>query len=180
MRGLVANLFGLLLDTQVDEDKSYKTVAIENTLLYVIPHCALQALFKSFPNCVEHLASQAQVRLKSALNVVWSDKEKGVLIRKVEEIASGQVAVVQSNHTIQSVATEMLHQHSPCAVIYENDDIVGLITDRDMTKRVIAQRVSTENVISDVMTQSPLTVKPDDLVLHAASLMMQFNIRNLL
>jgi CBS domain-containing protein len=29
------------------------------------------------------------------------------------------------------------------------------------------------------MTHSPLTVNPDDLVLHAASVMMQFNIRNL-
>ncbi|MGR5542929.1 CBS domain-containing protein, partial [Vibrio campbellii] len=28
-------------------------------------------------------------------------------------------------------------------------------------------------------THSPLTVKPDDLVMHAASMMMQFNIRNL-
>ena len=174
------DLFGFtFLESKVNDDKGYRAIAIENTLLYVIPHNALQTLFKTFPSCAEQFASQAQVRLKSALDVVWSNKEKGLFIRKVEDVASGHVAIVKSDQSIQSVATEMLHQRSPCAVIYENDKIVGLITDRDMTKRVIAHGVSTDNVISEVMTHSPLTVKPDDLVLHAASFMMQFNIRNL-
>ena len=174
------DLFGFtFLDSEVNDEKGYRAIAIENTLLYVIPHSALQTLFKAFPSCAEHFASQAQVRLKSALDVVWSNKEKGLFIRKVEEVASGQVAIVKSEQTIQSVAVEMLHQRSPCAVIYEGETIVGLITDRDMTKRVIAHGVSTDSLISEVMTHSPLTVKPDDLVLHAASIMMQFNIRNL-
>lgn len=174
------DLFGFtFLDAEMDADQGYRAVAIENTLLYLIPHSALQTLFKTFPSCAEHFASQAQVRLKSALDVVWSNKEKGLFIRKVEDVASGRVAVVQSNQTIQSVANEMLNERSPCAVIYEEEKIVGLITDRDMTKRVIAHGVSTDSLISEVMTLSPLTVKPDDLVLHAASMMMQFNIRNL-
>ncbi|MGC9401605.1 DUF294 nucleotidyltransferase-like domain-containing protein, partial [Vibrio genomosp. F10 str. 9ZC157] len=89
-------------------------------------------------------------------------------------------AVVTADQTIQQVAHEMRIVHrTSCAVIYENDNIVGLITDRDMTKRVIAHRVDVDRPISDVMTHSPLTIKPDDLVLHAASVMMQFNIRNL-
>ncbi|MFA0193554.1 DUF294 nucleotidyltransferase-like domain-containing protein [Vibrio artabrorum] len=174
------DLFGFtFLDSEVNDEKGYRAIAIESTLLYIIPHSALQTLFKAFPSCAEHFASQAQVRLKSALNVVWSNKEKGLFIRKVSDVASGQVAIVNAKQTIQSVAFEMLHQRSPCAVIYEGDAIVGLITDRDMTKRVIAHGVSTDNLISEVMTHSPLTVKPDDLVLHAASIMMQFNIRNL-
>ncbi|MGF1765684.1 DUF294 nucleotidyltransferase-like domain-containing protein [Aliivibrio kagoshimensis] len=174
------DLFGFtFLDAEMDSDNGYRAVAIENTLLYLVPHSALQTLFKASPSSAEHFASQAQVRLKSALDVVWSNKEKGLFIRRVEEVASGRVAVVQSHQTIQSVANEMLKQHSPCAVIYEEGDLVGLITDRDMTKRVIAYGVSTASLISEVMTHSPLTVKPDDLVLHAASMMMQFNIRNL-
>lgn len=175
------DLFGFtFLDAKMDNEKGYQAIAIENTLLYLIPDSALQTLFKTFPSCAEHFASQAQVRLKSALDVVWSDKEKGLFIRKVEEVASGRVAVATSDQTIQEVAKEMrITQRSSCAVIYENDKIVGLITDRDMTKRVIAHGVSTDRPISEVMTHSPLVVKPDDLVLHAASVMMQFNIRNL-
>ncbi|GAD90290.1 hypothetical protein VHA01S_039_00100 [Vibrio halioticoli NBRC 102217] len=175
------DLFGFtFLDSTIDSDKGYKAVAIEHTLLYLIPHSALQQLFKASPESAEHFASKAQVRLKSALDVVWSDKEKGLFIKRVKEVASGRVAVVQANQTIQEVAHEMrIVKRTSCAVIYDNDEIVGLITDRDMTKRVIALGASIDQPISTVMTYSPLTIKPDDLVLHAASVMMQFNIRNL-
>ncbi len=174
------DLFGFtMLEPNVTNEQGYNAIAIESSLLYVIPNKALIQLFESYPECAEHFASQAQLRLKSGLDVVWSNKEKGLFIRRVEEVASGQVAVVTTEQSIQHVANQMLCKCSPCAVIYQDQRIVGLITDRDMTKRVIAQGISTDSPISTVMTPDPITVKPDDLVLHAASLMMQHNIRNL-
>lgn len=175
------DLFGFtFLDSDIGSEQGYRAISIENTLLYIIPHTAIKSVLSTFPDCAEHFASQAQIRLQSALDVVWSNKEKGLFIRKVDEVASGHVAVVKSTQTIQSVAHEMrVVQRSSSAVVYEGENIVGIITDRDMTKRVIAHGVATDRPISDVMTHSPLTISPDDLVLHAASLMMQFNIRNL-
>lgn len=175
------DLFGFtFLDSDVDDDQGYQAIAIEHCLLYLIPHSALQSLFNKTPEYAEHFASQAQVRLNSALDVVWSNREKGLFIRKVSDVASGRVAVVTSDMSIQAVAHEMrMIKRTSCAVIYENDLIVGLITDRDMTKRVIAEAYPIDKPIKDVMTSSPLIVSPDDLVLHAASLMMQYNVRNL-
>ena len=174
------DLFGFtFLGQQQDSSEIYQAIAIENSLIYLVPHSALKVLFTKHPESAEHFASQAQVRLKSALDVVWSNKEKGLFIRRVGDVASGRVAVVTADQPIKDVAKEMLIQRSPCAVVYEDDNIVGLITDRDMTKRVIAKDVSTCLPISEVMTLSPLTISPDDLVLQAASMMMQFNIRNL-
>lgn len=174
------DLFGFtMLDENIDSEQGYQAIAIENSLLYKIPNGALIQLFQRFPECAEHFASQAQIRLKSALDVVWSTKEKGLFIRKVEEVASGRVAVVNVDQSIQFVANEMLNTCSPCAIIYDQNKIVGIITDRDMTKRVIAQGINTDTAISEVMTPNPITVSPNDLVLHAASMMMQHNIRNL-
>ncbi|WP_435234325.1 putative nucleotidyltransferase substrate binding domain-containing protein [Psychromonas sp. PT13] len=175
------DLFGFtFLDEHMDNEKGYKAIALDNTLLYLIPHSALQSLFKSCPSCAEHFASQAEVRLKSAFDVVWSNKEKGLFIRKVEEIASSRIAIVTADQSIQDVAYEMrCVQNTSCAVVYDNNKIVGLMTDRDMTKRVIAEKVSVERPISEVMTLNPLTIKPDDLILQAASLMMQYSVRNL-
>ncbi len=174
------DLFGFtFLGNKVGSSEEYNAVAIESSLIYAVPSSALQKLFEIHPDCAEYFASQAQVRLKSALDVVWSNKEKGLFIRRVEEIASGRVATVTAAQSIQTVANEMLSMCSPCAVVYEKDKIVGLITDRDMTKRVIAHGVDIERPISEVMTANPKVIKPDDLVLHAASLMMEHNIRNL-
>ncbi|GIU49899.1 MULTISPECIES: putative nucleotidyltransferase substrate binding domain-containing protein [Shewanella] len=175
------DLFGFtFLDSDVDDDQGYQATAIEPCLLYLIPHSALQSLFTKTPEYAEHFASQAQVRLNSALDVVWSNKEKGLFIRKVKDVASGRIAVVTADMSIQAVAHEMrMIKRTSCAVIYENEKIVGLITDRDMTKRVIVEGYPIDNPIKDVMTSNPLTVTPDDLVLQAASLMMQYNVRNL-
>ncbi|WP_372378865.1 putative nucleotidyltransferase substrate binding domain-containing protein [Vibrio natriegens] len=174
------DLFGFtFLGNEVENGKEYQAIAIENSLVYVIPNSALQKLCTAYPECAEHFASQAQVRLKSALDVVWSNKEKGLFIRRVEDIASGRVAIVTADQSIQAVASEMLDKCSPCAVVYQDDKIAGLITDRDMTKRVIAKGLSITNPISEVMSPDPQTIHPDDLVLHAASIMMQHNIRNL-
>ncbi|WED29389.1 DUF294 nucleotidyltransferase-like domain-containing protein [Vibrio sp. DW001] len=175
------DLFGFtFLDERAEEQGRYSATAIENTLLYLIPHNTLLTLFDLHPEYAEHFASQAQVRLKSALDVVWSNKEKGLFIKRVSEVASDKVAVVDAQMTIQHVAAEMrIAKRSSSAVVVEHGKIVGIITDRDMTKRVIAHGVPISRPISDVMTLSPLTVKPTDLVLHAASVMMQFNIRNL-
>ena len=174
------DLFGFtFLGKEVESGKEYKAIAIENSLLYIIPNTALKKLCASHPECAEHFASQAQVRLKSALDVVWSNKEKGLFIRRVEEVASGRVAIVSAKQSIQSVANEMIDKCSPCAVVYHNDQIVGLITDRDMTKRVISKGLSITTPVTEVMSPDPKTIHPDDLVLHAASIMMQYNIRNL-
>ncbi len=66
------DIFGFtFLGRQIDSNKGYRAIAIENSLVYVIPNSALKKLFESHPECAEHFASQAQVRLKSALDVVW-------------------------------------------------------------------------------------------------------------
>ncbi|GAM60486.1 signal-transduction protein [Vibrio ishigakensis] len=97
--------------------------------------------------------------MKSALDVVWSNKEKGLFIKRVGDIGSGRVAVVQADQTIQQVAHEMrIVKRTSCAVVYDKDELVGLITDRDMTKRVIALGASIDQPVSSVMTYSPLTI----------------------
>ncbi|WP_036831825.1 DUF294 nucleotidyltransferase-like domain-containing protein, partial [Photobacterium sanctipauli] len=68
---------------------------------------------------------------------------------------------------------------SSMAVGTEDDKIAGVITDRDLAKRVIALGLSTEQPIRDVMTRNPLLIDPDDLVMKAASMMMQHNVRSL-
>jgi len=174
------DLFGFtFLDAHEADKEDYTATAIESTLLYLIPHMELLKLLEDYPLFAEHFATNAQVRLKSALDVVWSDSEKGVFVKKVSEVASGKIAIVQSDNTIQEVARVIMDVCSPAAVVMENGAIVGLITDRDMTKRVILAGVDILSPVSKVMTRDPLTIGPNDLVLKASSLMMQHNVRSL-
>ncbi|MEE1673073.1 putative nucleotidyltransferase substrate binding domain-containing protein [Agarivorans aestuarii] len=175
------DLFGFtFLEPLKDALDGYSATAIENTLLYMVPHNQLTQLLEEHPEYADSFASKARVRLQSALNVVWSDNEKGLFFKKVSEVASGIVAVVNADMSIQAVAKEMREQcRSSTAVIKKNGVISGLITDRDMTKRVIAEGYDITRPISEVMTSPAITTKPNDLILTAASLMMEHNIRSL-
>lgn len=174
------DLFGFtFLDEKKGSNENYSATAIENTLLYLVPHSDLLILLEEYPRFAEHFATNVQVRLHSALAVVWSDSEKGVFVKKVSEVASTQIAVVESDTPIYEVAVEIMDACSPAAVIMKKGSIVGLITDRDMTKRVIATKLDINLPVSKIMTPNPLTINPNDLVLKASIMMMQNNIRSL-
>ncbi|WP_022941338.1 DUF294 nucleotidyltransferase-like domain-containing protein [Psychromonas hadalis] len=174
------DLFGFtFIDAHDEDEEDYTATAIESTLLYLIPHDELSKLLEKYPAFAEHFATNAQVRLHSALDVTWSDSEKGIFVKKVSEVASDKIAVVDSKMPIQQVAKALIDVCSPAAVIMENGMIIGVITDRDLTKRVIVAGLDINRPVSEIMTLHPLTIGPNDLVLKASSLMMQNNIRSL-
>ncbi|MDB4837345.1 DUF294 nucleotidyltransferase-like domain-containing protein [Marinomonas sp.] len=175
------DLFGFtFLNDHANNEESYSAVAAESTLLYQIPHEALKKLLDEHPKYAEHFASQAQIRIQNALNVVWSDNDKGVFVKKVSDIATSSPAIVNADTSIREVAHEMRNVlRVNTAVVKKKGRIVGLMTDRDMTRRVVAEGIDVNRPISDVMTESPLTIGPNELVLKAASIMMQNNVRSL-
>ncbi|RKF14244.1 CBS domain-containing protein [Alginatibacterium sediminis] len=175
------DLFGFtFLDEMADHTEAYTAIALEGTLLYLVPHKCILEILDHHPEYTPYFASQAQERLKTAYNVVWSEDDKGLFVKKVSDVASGKIAIVNCTDSIQSVAYEMrVVQRSAAAVVMKHGKVIGIITDRDMTKRVIAMGRDIQEPIMNVMTPDPMVVSPDDLVLHAASLMMQHNVRSL-
>lgn len=176
----VEDLFGFtFLNAQSEPQETYSAVAIESTLLYLVPHGELLKLLEDYPDFSEHFASNAQVRLHSALDVAWADNEKRIFVKKVADVASDKIAVVDATTPVRDVAEEIMNVCSPTAVIKEKGEIVGLITDRDMTKRVIVAGIDFNTPVKEIMTPNPLTVEPEDLVIKASTIMMQNNVRSL-
>jgi CBS domain-containing protein len=64
--------------------------------------------------------------------------------------------------------------------VVDDGHLLGLITDRDLVIRVVAERKDPVEVrISDVMTSSPVTVTPDMRLSEARQLMERHKIRRL-
>ncbi|MFV0576697.1 MAG: DUF294 nucleotidyltransferase-like domain-containing protein [Vibrio sp.] len=160
-----------------DSEDGYTATALTDSLLYLIPHSILQYLLERNPHYSEYFDTKARARLNSALYHVMPNG-KGPYYRKVSEIASENIAIVSKDTSIKQVAALMSgDMRSSCAVVKDSDDIVGLITDRDMTTRVVSKGVDTDQAISTVMTVNPKFIQSDSTVLEAISLMLQFNIR---
>jgi signal-transduction protein with cAMP-binding, CBS, and nucleotidyltransferase domain len=64
--------------------------------------------------------------------------------------------------------------------VVDDGKLVGLVTDRDLVLRVVAERKDpTEVQIGDILTRSPVTVTPDMKLSEARELMEQHKIRRL-
>ena len=64
--------------------------------------------------------------------------------------------------------------------IAEGGELLGLVTDRDLVLRVVAERKSPDEVrLGDIMTKSPVTATPDMKLSDARDLMAEHKIRRL-
>lgn len=159
-------------------EDGYQAEAIEDSLLYLIPHKVLKDVCESHPEFEDYFAAKANIRLSSAINQVARKEDKGLFFRTVGEIASENISIVDVEDSIKYVAREMCgRQRSSCAVVMKNNEIAGLVTDRDMTRSVVAADIDTDMPISMVMTPNPVLVESSSKVIEAISLMLQYNIR---
>lgn len=173
------DVFGFSLPAH-GEQPEYQAVALENCLLYRFDYAALLESIRDFPQVKKLLARSANSRLQSSVNVKWSEAEKGIFFKPVSAVASSRIAIASPEMSIQQVAQLMRHRtNSSCAVIVEGEKLLGMITDKDMTKRVVAGGVDISQPVTAVMTSRPFTVGQDELVMSAVGLMMRHNIQNL-
>jgi CBS domain-containing protein len=64
--------------------------------------------------------------------------------------------------------------------VVEDGHLVGLVTDRDLVVRVLAERQNPQEIkVGDIATTSPLTVTPDMRLSEARDLMEEHRIRRL-
>lgn len=64
--------------------------------------------------------------------------------------------------------------------VAEGEELLGLVTDRDLVLRVIAERKDpTEVRLGDILTRSPVTVSPDTKISEARDLMAEHRVRRL-
>jgi len=85
---------------------------------------------------------------------------------------------VASGTTIrEAIARMRAGRHNVCLVTAE-DKLIGIFTDRDVLRKVVASPEVLDNPIDSVMTQNPITIKPDASAARALRLMDDNHFRN--
>lgn len=89
----------------------------------------------------------------------WGESEP--FVRRVQDLMSEPVITIAEHETVQSAAQKMIENTiGSVIVVDENNKLLGIITDKDLVRRVVAQtgNVSKELLAKDVMTANPLTI----------------------
>lgn len=98
---------------------------------------------------------------------------------KISDIMSRDVQVARPDDSIQSVAQRMKDIDVGSLPVCDGDRIQGIVTDRDIAIRAVAEGRSFASAISDIMTPEVEYVFDDDDAEEAADRMADAQIRRL-
>lgn len=97
--------------------------------------------------------------------------------KRCREIMTSSVKTANREMTLQEVAILLRDGDMGSLPIVEDGKLVGMITDRDIVVRAIAEGKEFTTQIGDVMTTEIFSVKPSDYVFEAIRLMGDKQIR---
>ncbi len=83
--------------------------------------------------------------------------------------------------TLIDAAAKMVDAHVAALVVTDDKDkLIGIVTERDMTHRVVAKGLDTGTAtVSEIMTENPDTLSPDDFATEALDVMQARHFRHL-
>lgn len=99
----------------------------------------------------------------------------------IREICVRDVDLAELGETARQAAVRMRQRAvGSLVIVSEARQPVGIVTDRDLTERVMADsRDPNETLMQDVMTRDPVTIGEDDSVPRALALMREGGFRRL-
>ena len=104
------------------------------------------------------------------------DDPVAMILRK----KSGDVWSVSSLATVYAALKMMADKDVGALLVMENDRLVGVISERDYARKVmLLGRDSRETSVHEIMTSSPITIRPECNVDEAMRLMSTNRIRHL-
>lgn len=99
---------------------------------------------------------------------------------RVEEIMHREVRQTNPDMNLADTAKKMRDLNVGCLPVWENDELIGIITDRDLTCRAIAEaRDPATTTVRDVMSQDVAFCFDDQRASEAARIMREKKVRRL-
>ncbi|WP_433629368.1 CBS domain-containing protein [Halomicrococcus sp. NG-SE-24] len=97
----------------------------------------------------------------------------------IEDLARSDVVTASAETSVTELATTMEQQNVGSIVITEERSPVGIVTDRDLTVRVLAGQADQAETAGDVMTDDLCTIDSGSGFYQAAELMCEHGVRRL-
>jgi CBS domain-containing protein len=100
----------------------------------------------------------------------------------VSDIMRKKLETIEDTASVQKTAEKMKERNvSSLVVVDKNGKPLGLVSERDLVRKVCVNRLPTTEVINKEIMSSPLiTVTADSSTSVAADMMLQHNVRHLL
>jgi CBS domain-containing protein len=97
---------------------------------------------------------------------------------KIRELMTTDVTTAELSTTLEEIATIMRQEDVGAVPIIDDEELVGIVTDRDIVVRCVAEGGNPgESTAEDILTEGLISVSPESDADEAESLMSRHQIR---
>ncbi len=108
------------------------------------------------------------------------DESQTELTLKVEDVMVKEVITIDEESTIKEAAELMNKFEIGCLISIKKDKAMGIVTERDIMRRVVAEGKDPSRIkVRDIMTSPLVVAEPDMDLAEAVKLMFQMKIKKL-
>ncbi|OLO42304.1 hypothetical protein BTR23_03510 [Alkalihalophilus pseudofirmus] len=139
--------------------------AVEDTYCLKIPYSVVEARWDD-EGVRDFVLRQVAVRLRDIYGSLaeqvklanqWGESDP--FIRRIQDLMNEPVVSVVKDEAVQVAAKKMVEQRSSSVVVNDFDGtLIGIITEKDLVQRVVANTSDGPLKASDVMTANPVTI----------------------
>ena len=97
----------------------------------------------------------------------------------VKDFMTTNVVTIDANETVLYAAKLMHQQDVGDLVVMEGNVPKGIVTERDLVRRVLAQKKPLETKVSEIMSDPLITIEEESPLRDAARKMVKYKIRRL-
>lgn len=145
-------------------------------IVYLLDQSSFDYLRREYKTFEQYFVRAHKNRLLSShyksQNESWSE-------RKIAELMSRKAVALPPDASINQAAKKMKKHGVSSIMITEHECLVGVITDRDLRNRVLADEVDSKEPLSSIMSAKPKFIFENNRVFSALHLMLKFNIHHL-
>ncbi|NOI79071.1 cyclic nucleotide-binding/CBS domain-containing protein [Vibrio tubiashii] len=181
--GSLFGQMGLLTNNKV----RFPAKAIKDTLLYCIPESVFQELYDEHETFADFVEVEDTARLRQTVSN--SSEQNDLTTSKVRTLLTSEAPTIPMSETIQNAAIKMAEENVSSLLIVDpdiaqddeddNNPLVGIITDRDLCTRVLAQGLDPSDEVSTVMTTEVISLDHNAYVYEAMLTMLRYNVHHL-
>ena len=107
------------------------------------------------------------------------DEAAAISRRKCSEIMTKSVKTANRDMPVRDVAAMMRDGDMGSVPVIEGGRLVGIVTDRDIVVRAVADGKDASTPVGDAMTTEIYSVRPDDFVFEAVRIMGDKQVRRI-
>ncbi|RBP85296.1 cyclic nucleotide-binding/CBS domain-containing protein [Marinomonas rhizomae] len=150
---------------------------IEDSLLYRIPARWFLKLYEENDIFSDFFELAREVRLRVAMDSQSSDVS--LMTCPVVSLLRRPPISADISSDILTSAQIMAEHRVSSLLITENDELIGIVTDRDLRTRAVAKGLPYSTSIADVMTRDPIVMDSGDYASEAVLKMMESNVHHI-